>query len=79
MNLVRVGDQLNLMLKIPWDGYTARSLTKAAIAFSLASEGTGRSIQPPKGDSRQIELFLKGTPYGTQERICTGRRSDQRS
>ena len=60
-------EQLILLLRMPWDGRDPRSLTRAAVKFSLASEGTGRSnlepIRPLHVD--QIEMFPEGTPYGS--------------
>ena len=60
-------EQLLLKLGMPWNGQDPRYLTRAYRRFSLSSEGTGRSsqdlIQTLHVD--QIELFPKGTSYGT--------------
>ena len=63
----RVGEQLVLELEdrqLPWGGRSPRSLTKCAMAFSLASEGTGRSIGRPI-PSIQLELFPEEKSDGT--------------
>jgi len=39
-----ISEQLSLELGMPWDGVSPRYLTKGRLVFSLASEGTGRSI-----------------------------------
>ena len=55
--------QLQLDLRMPWNGYDPRTLTKGARAFRLTPEGTPR---PDPGTSMpdQLTLFLKGSPYG---------------
>ena len=59
-----ISEQLKLELGMPWDGRSPRYLTKAAELFSLASEGTGRSI-PDVPLVVQLELFPEGTSYGS--------------
>ena len=56
--------QLKLDLGMPWDGRSPRYLTRAAELFSLASEGTGRSIRDVPLVV-QLELFPEGTSYGS--------------
>ena len=49
---------------MPWDGFDPRSLTKVALALSLASEGTGRvNLDAPL--VAQLELFPEEKPYGS--------------
>ncbi len=62
----RIGDQLELKLGMPWHGVSPRYLTRGHKAFSLASEGTGRSILRPNPALHvvQLELFPEGTSYG---------------
>ena len=62
----RVGEQLSLRLRMPWDGYDPRSLTRVRISLT-SWQGTGRSIQEQVGrpDVAQLELFPEGTSYGS--------------
>jgi len=48
---------------MPWDGYDPRSLTKAAIEFSVTASGTRRVESYELVE--QLELFPEGTSYGT--------------
>ena len=59
-----MSEQLQLCLRMPWDGYDPRSLTRVALALSLASEGTGRS-KPECAHVDQMELFPEEKPYGS--------------
>ena len=56
--------QLRLKLGMPWDGISPRYLTRGFVPLSLASEGTGRSIEDAE-PSIQLELFPEGTSYGS--------------
>ena len=59
-------EQLQLDLRMPWDGYSPRSLTRIAMNFTFRA-GTGRvnreSFETP--DVLQLELFPEGTHYGS--------------
>jgi len=60
----RDSDELELLLgdvvvRIPWDGVTPRSLTKAWKTRMLEAAPTGGPIL---NDSIQVEMFLEGTP-----------------
>jgi len=59
--------QLELKLRMPWNGYDPRSLTRGHVRCSFSSEGTGRSIREPILSPYvvQLELFPEGTSYGT--------------
>ncbi len=64
--ITRIGEQLSLKLRMPWDGYDPRSLTR--IRISLTSEqGTGRSIQDEVGRPSvvQLELFPEERSNGS--------------
>ncbi len=63
MNFPPISEQLWLELGMPWDGISPRYLTRAPKRLSLASEGTGRSIQDESG--QQLELFLEETSFGS--------------
>ncbi len=58
------GDQYLLNLRMPWNGYDPRSLTRGSRIFSLASEGTGR-VNMDESEGAQLELFPEGIPYGS--------------
>ena len=62
--MTQVGDQLELDLGMPWNGYDPRSLTRVGLKFSLASEGTGRSIQLTSHVD-QLQLFPEEKSFGT--------------
>ena len=66
-----ISEQLELDLRMPWNGVSPRYLTSCFAAFSLSSEGTGRSnLRPLEAiDVDQIELFPEGTSYGTSKII----------
>ncbi len=58
-------EQLQLDLRMPWNGYDPRTLTRVALEFTFRA-GTGRVNRDESGDgSVQLELFPKGTHYGT--------------
>ena len=57
-------EQLLLRLGMPWDGVSPRFLTRAPKKLSLASEGTGRSIQEAIS-SIQLELFPEEKLFGS--------------
>ena len=59
-------EQLKLELRMPWDGHDPRSLTRAALARSLASEGTGRSDRQTFETLHvgQMEFFPEEKSYG---------------
>ncbi len=59
-------DQLRLELRLPWDGYSPRSLTKAAERFTFQA-GMGRlnRVLIPFEEAVQLELFPEGTHYGS--------------
>ena len=61
----RVGDQLELKLGMPWNGYDPRSLTRVRISLT-SLQGTGRSIQQRVGwpSVVQLELFPEERSYG---------------
>jgi len=61
----RDGEQLELKLGMPWDGYDPRSLTKVRISLASA-QGTGRSIQQTDRPALvvQLELFPEESSYG---------------
>ncbi len=52
------GEQLEMRLKMPWEGKSPRVLTRAFRAFSFTAEGMGRLDQDasPVGDIEQEEL-----------------------
>ena len=58
-------EQLLLRLRMPWDGYSPRVLTKSSNLFTFQA-GTGRSNPEPirATDVVQLELFPEGTSYG---------------
>ena len=57
-------EQLELRLRMPWDGYTPRSLTRVAKNFSFVRKGTGRvNLDAPQ--VVQLELFPEGTSFGS--------------
>jgi len=65
--LPRDGDQLRLGLtytELPWYGRSPRDLTKAALAFRLAPEGTS---WPDQGDTSAVlaEAFDRGEILGS--------------
>ena len=57
-------EQLQLDLRMPWNGYDPRSLTRAAERFSLASEGTGR-VNRDESQGVQLELFPEEKSNGS--------------
>ena len=57
-------EQLSLKLRMPWDGYSPRGLTKAFGRFSFIRKGMGRP-NPKPIVAVQLELFPEGTSYGT--------------
>ena len=54
--------QLSLPLRMPWNGWSPRYLTRGHLLRTLANEGASRSIQDEHVE--QLELFPKGTSYG---------------
>ena len=57
-----IHDQLELRLRMPWNGYDPRSLTKGSRVISFRCEGAPRP-DPAICMSAQRDLFLKGNPY----------------
>ncbi len=57
-------DQLELDLGMPWNGYSPRSLTRAANDFSFVRSGTGRP-NPAPALAVQLELFPEEKPNGS--------------
>jgi len=57
------GEQLQLDLRMPWNGVSPRYLTKAPRKLKLANEGTGRLIRDVP--VVQLELFPEGTSFGS--------------
>ncbi len=58
-------EQLQLRLRMPWDGYSPRALTKSANIFTFQA-GMGRvNREIISNDEEQLELFPEGTHYGT--------------
>ena len=56
--------QLELRLRMPWNGYDPRALTRARKFFSFVRKGTGR-LNLERIQAVQLELFPEGTHYGS--------------
>ena len=61
--LTHVSEQLSLRLRMPWDGYDPRALTRGSKVISFVRKGTGRTVLEPI--TAQLELFPEGTSYGS--------------
>ena len=62
--MTHISEQLLLDLKMPWGGISPRFLTRGAELYSFTAQGTGRP-DPVRIEAVQLELFPKGTPYGS--------------
>ena len=62
--MIRVGDQLELDLRMPWDGFDPRALTKGSIMFSFLRKGMTRP-DLEANEAVELELFPEGTHYGS--------------
>ena len=59
-----ISDQLELALRMPWDGFDPRSLTRGFRSSSFIRKGTGRP-NLRASSAVQLELFPEGTSYGS--------------
>ena len=57
-------EQLELDLRMPWNGVSPRCLTRGSKVFSFLRKGMTRP-NPEPIVAVQLELFPEGTPYGS--------------
>jgi len=57
--------QLSLELRMPWDGYSPRGLTKGANVFRLPPRGR-EPVDPECSNVDQLELFPEGTSFSLE-------------
>jgi len=59
--MIPFGEQLQLDLRMPFNGYNPRSLTRGSRVVSLPASGTGR-VHPDADEGAQLTLFPEEKP-----------------